>query len=53
MSPWGNDFGWQRQGADGSTQKIGVDYGTAIDQKGRSVITFSFRNDPKPNLGRR
>jgi len=51
--PWGNEFGWQRETAGGGTQKIGVDYGTAIDQQGRSVITFTFRNDPKPNLGRR
>lgn len=44
--PSGDDMGWN------GGQRIAVQYGAAIDRKGRPVITISFRHDPRPALGK-
>ena len=42
--PMGLDFGW-------SGEHVLVTYGSFISPNGKTVLTFSFRNSPKPNLG--
>lgn len=46
--PMGLDFGWSKA----KTNKIVLNYGNVNAPDGRPAIAISFRNDPRPDLGR-
>lgn len=46
--PMGNDFGWSKA----KTDKVAVVYGNVTAPDGRPAIAISFRNDPRPDMGR-